>query len=318
MQIRGAFSYLSALATAVAVPAAFLPVHALVQDRPGTVALAQIIAVVIIASYWGTKPAVVASLAGVLAWDYWFLPPFFTFKLEHLSRNEDALLVAFLIASILVGQFSSHVRSRAVEADRARQETERQYAKLKREIEESHEAHAALLVLLNSILVNSQTRGHETALNPASLRGRRTNGYDGPRKKVLIVDDVDTNRAMLVLYLRMLGFATFEATHGQEALDRIEAMPVDLVLMDMTMPVMDGLEATRRLRSSPHTARLPIIVVSARAFDSDVQACMEAGADAVVVKPVDLGRLRELIGELLGLTWKENSNGHGPAPPAPA
>jgi PAS domain S-box-containing protein len=651
MNTRSALGYLAAVAVAIAVPAAFLPAHALIQGRPGTVALAQVIAVLVIASYWGTRPAVAASLAGVLAWNYWFLPPYFSFKLEQLSRDELALLAAFLVASILVGQLSSYVRSRAIQAELARKETERLYAELKRENAWRQQAEAALrerearirrlvdaniigirftdadgvttdandaylemlgysredlasgklnlssltppeyaaadqraidemsrtgrwtpfekeylrkdgqrvpvlvggalldggratsvafvldlterkraeaerearlaaelatrakseflahmshelrtplnsilgyaqilkydpalsdkqsagldtieasgwhlLTLINDILdlsriecgrldlslspmdlaaclhlvsdivrVQARQRGLAfqlelepglpqtisvdekrlrqvllnllgnsvkftdvgqvtlrvggAALAPArfklqvdvydtgigipaehlakifepfeqlgeakrrtagaglglaisralvrlmggeirvessakgsrfgfdvevtvvedtarpSIGERKVSGYEGPRKSVLIVDDVETNRAMLVAYLGTLGFETVEAANGLEALERAEAAPADLVLMDTMMPVMDGLEATRRLRSSAFGAGVPIIAVSARAFAADAESCLQAGANAFLVKPVDFGRLLALIGSLLKLTW---------------
>src|SRR5262249_49411777 len=90
-------------------------------------------------------------------------------------------------------------------------------------------------------------------------------GYLGPRQKVLVVDDVPANRAVAVGMLEQLGFQTSEAESGRNALEQVSASAPDLILMDIVMPVMDGLEATRRLRQMPQSEKVPIIVISASA-----------------------------------------------------
>ena len=140
---------------------------------------------------------------------------------------------------------------------------------------------------------------------------RVVTGYAGPRRRVLIVDDVSGNRAMLVDLLGPLGFETCEASDGQHALQQMEAAAADLVLMDMAMPVMDGLQAIRRLREAPQWKLLAIIAVSANALDVDKAQCLAAGANGFLPKPIDRDALLDLIGTLLELEWSFQ------APPTP-
>jgi signal transduction histidine kinase/CheY-like chemotaxis protein len=128
-------------------------------------------------------------------------------------------------------------------------------------------------------------------------------GYEGPRRSVLVVDDIDANRAPLVDVLGRLGFAMLEASQGDAALRCIEQARPDLVLMDSVMPVMDGTEATRRLRLDERFRWLPIIIVSANASATDREACLAIGADGFVAKPVDFEQLLPEIARVLGLTW---------------
>lgn len=128
-------------------------------------------------------------------------------------------------------------------------------------------------------------------------------GYEGRRRTILIVDDVDINRTMLIDILRPLGFDTVEAADGQQALDRIgEALP-DLVLMDLAMPVMDGLKATRALRAQESTSKLPIIALSANASNADRDEALAAGANVFIAKPFERTELLRQLGESLDLRW---------------
>jgi signal transduction histidine kinase/DNA-binding response OmpR family regulator len=128
-------------------------------------------------------------------------------------------------------------------------------------------------------------------------------GYEGRRRRVLVVDDIEVNRAPVVHFLRGLGFETEEAEDGAAALRCVEAAPFDLVLMDSAMPVMDGAEATRRLRASERWRTLPVIVVSANASLSDQSDAVAAGADAFLPKPIAFGRLLPELARLLALNW---------------
>jgi signal transduction histidine kinase/DNA-binding NarL/FixJ family response regulator len=132
---------------------------------------------------------------------------------------------------------------------------------------------------------------------------RRVSGYPGPVRTVLIVDDVIANREMLADLLRGLGFAIEEAANGKEGLAQAETMQPDLILMDIMMPVMDGLEATRRIRSTPNLATVPIIAISASATAEDQRGSMVAGASAFMTKPIDQEDLLAQIGNFLGLVW---------------
>ena len=137
-------------------------------------------------------------------------------------------------------------------------------------------------------------------------------GYDGERRRVLVVDDVSGNRAVIADLLGSLGFDVLEADQGEAALKIIETDPPDLVLMDILMPVMDGLAATLRLRAMPAYAKLPIIMLSAGASEPEREKSVQVGADVFLVKPIDFGELLRHIGRLLGLAWRHA------APPMPA
>ncbi len=132
---------------------------------------------------------------------------------------------------------------------------------------------------------------------------QRATGYRGARRRVLVVDDVDANRALLVDMLSHLGFATIEAVSGRACLDNAENRLPDLVLLDMVMPEMDGLEVARRLRSLPGFGQTPIIAVSASASGTDVAEAMEAGVNVFLSKPIEIKKLMAQIGGLLKLDW---------------
>jgi PAS domain S-box-containing protein len=132
---------------------------------------------------------------------------------------------------------------------------------------------------------------------------RQVSGYGGRRRRVLVIDDIADNRALIVQLLGGLGFEVFEAEDGQAGLERAAELKPDLVLMDNTMPVLDGLTATRRLRRMPGFERTPVIALSASAAPADQQASLDAGADAFIAKPVVFDRLLAQMGRLLGLRW---------------
>jgi CheY-like chemotaxis protein len=126
-------------------------------------------------------------------------------------------------------------------------------------------------------------------------------GYEGPRKTVLVIDDVPENRSMLVDLLAPLGFVLVEAANGPEALERARRVPADLVLTDFVMPEMDGWETTRRLRELPGMAAVPAIIVSAAASGGHAHDLLAAGADAFMSKPIDTEELLNKIVALLSL-----------------
>jgi len=129
------------------------------------------------------------------------------------------------------------------------------------------------------------------------------NGYLGPRKRVLIVDDLAENRAVMAAMLGQVGFDLVEAANGREGLEKAQALHPDLILMDIVMPEMGGLEATRRIRQSPILKDVPIIAVSASATDHDAKDCLMAGVNVFLPKPVVMTRLLDEIRQLLKLTW---------------
>ncbi|MCZ2496038.1 response regulator [Xylophilus sp. Kf1] len=115
-------------------------------------------------------------------------------------------------------------------------------------------------------------------------------------RKVLLVDDDVRNIFALTSALEHKGAFVEVGRNGREALERLAEVPdIDLVLMDVMMPEMDGLEATRRIRQNPAWAKLPIITVTAKAMKDDQDQCLKAGANDYLAKPVDLDRLFSLL-----------------------
>lgn len=120
-------------------------------------------------------------------------------------------------------------------------------------------------------------------------------------KKILIVEDNEMNSDMLSRRLKRRGFEVEVAVDGQQGVDMTHSMTPDIVLMDMSLPVMDGWEATRQLKAHDQTREIPIIGLSAHAMSSDFDKAQEAGCDDYDTKPVDLPRLLGKINQLLGL-----------------
>src|SRR5215467_12229351 len=121
------------------------------------------------------------------------------------------------------------------------------------------------------------------------------------RKKILVVEDNLDNRRILVYRLKRIGeFDIVEASNGQEALDLVESEAPDLIFMDLKMPVMDGWEATRRIRLSERGRQIPIIALTAQAMAGDEQKALAAGCDDYVAKPiVDPNIVRQKLERLL-------------------
>lgn len=117
--------------------------------------------------------------------------------------------------------------------------------------------------------------------------------------RVLLVEDDELNRDMLSRRLRRRGFEVHIAEDGQIALDRMKEGGFDLVLMDMSLPVMNGWDATRALKADPATRAVPVIALTAHAMAGDREAALEAGCDAYDTKPVDLARLVSTMQALL-------------------
>lgn len=130
--------------------------------------------------------------------------------------------------------------------------------------------------------------------------------------KVLIVDDGDTNRQLLALILKKIGIHVDEAENGQQAVDFLQSNTVDLVLMDMQMPVMDGYHATRTLRQQGFT--VPIIALTANAMQGDEQKCLDAGCTSFLSKPVEIDKLHDRLAEFLGTTKTVPIQEQAPSP----
>jgi two-component system, cell cycle response regulator DivK len=118
--------------------------------------------------------------------------------------------------------------------------------------------------------------------------------------RLLYVEDNEMNLDMLSRRLQRRGFEVLIAGDGEQGVTLAAAEKPDLILMDMSLPVLDGWEATRRIKASPDTRRIPIIGLTAHAMATDRDKCLEAGCDDYDTKPVELGRLLEKIERLLG------------------
>ena len=117
---------------------------------------------------------------------------------------------------------------------------------------------------------------------------------------ILIVEDNEMNRDMLSRRLVRRGFEVAIATDGAEGVNAAEATHPDLVLMDMSLPVIDGWEATRRIKANPATASIPVIALTAHAMAGDREKALEAGCDDYDTKPIELPSLMEKINRLIG------------------
>lgn len=117
--------------------------------------------------------------------------------------------------------------------------------------------------------------------------------------KILVVEDNDLNRDMLTRRLQRQGYETRVAVNGEEALLIVDQYKPDLILMDMSLPVMDGWEATRTLKKNASTSCIPVIGLSAHARDVDIIKGLDAGCDAYETKPLDMPRLLEVIDSII-------------------
>ena len=117
--------------------------------------------------------------------------------------------------------------------------------------------------------------------------------------RILLVEDNEMNRDMLSRRLERRGYAVTIAVDGQQGVAMAQSESPDVILMDMSLPVMDGWEATRTLKSSPETKDLPIIALTAHAMSTGRDKAMEAGCDDYDTKPIELTRLLAKIEALI-------------------
>jgi two-component system, cell cycle response regulator DivK len=118
-------------------------------------------------------------------------------------------------------------------------------------------------------------------------------------KKILLVEDNEMNRDMLSRRLVRNGFEVAIAVDGEQGIAMAQSEHPDLILMDMSLPVIDGWEATRRVRASGMTSDIPIIALTAHAMSGDREKAIEAGCDDYDTKPIEMPRLLEKINALL-------------------
>jgi two-component system cell cycle response regulator DivK len=120
--------------------------------------------------------------------------------------------------------------------------------------------------------------------------------------RILLVEDNEMNRDMLFRRLSRRGFDVLIAENGKAGVELAASEMPDLILMDMSLPVMDGWEATRRIKADPATSRIPVIALTAHAMASDRDMALEAGCDDYDSKPVDLSQLVRKIEQLLTIS----------------
>ena len=118
--------------------------------------------------------------------------------------------------------------------------------------------------------------------------------------KILLVEDNEMNRDMLTRRLERKGFEVVIASDGQIGIDMASSSNPDIILMDLSLPVVDGWEATRQIKADPATQSIPVIALTAHAMAGDEQKARAAGCDDYDTKPIDLPRLLGKIGNLLG------------------
>ena len=116
--------------------------------------------------------------------------------------------------------------------------------------------------------------------------------------KILIVEDNEMNRDMLSRRLIKKGFEIIIAVDGEEGVKKTLSEKPDLILMDMSLPVMDGWEATKKLKSNSDTSKIPVIALTAHAMAQDKEKALAAGCDEYDTKPIDLNRLLSKISSL--------------------
>lgn len=117
--------------------------------------------------------------------------------------------------------------------------------------------------------------------------------------KILLVEDDEMNRDMLSRRLQRRNYEVLIATDGKQALEMARAEEPRLILMDISLPEMDGYEATRQIKASPETQGIPVIALTAHAMAGDREKALKAGCDEYDTKPIDLPRLLEKMQSLL-------------------
>jgi signal transduction histidine kinase len=128
-------------------------------------------------------------------------------------------------------------------------------------------------------------------------------GFEGSPRQILVVDDKWENRAVVVKYLKPLGFEIIEAENGQEAIDKALISRPDVIMIDTILPIMDGIETIQKLRKRAEFFDTVIIALSTNVFGSNQQQCLEAGCTDFIAKPIAQKVLLEKLQHHLNLTW---------------
>lgn len=118
-------------------------------------------------------------------------------------------------------------------------------------------------------------------------------------KLILLVEDDSKNLKLVRDLLQVSGYTTIEATDGKQGVELAKARNPDLILMDVQMPVMDGLKATRILKADAATRSIPIVALTAQAMNGDKEKVLQAGCDGYLTKPLDVPKLLETVAKYL-------------------
>lgn len=130
-------------------------------------------------------------------------------------------------------------------------------------------------------------------------------GFQVGKRKILVVDDDPTMVKLINVNLKLNNYSVVEATSGEQALDVLAGQPLDLVVLDIMMPGVDGWEVLKRIRGDRTTEEMPVILVTAKTQDSDVIRGWELGADEYVIKPFNPLLLVEVIKMVLDRSYEE-------------
>jgi two-component system cell cycle response regulator DivK len=136
-------------------------------------------------------------------------------------------------------------------------------------------------------------------ISPEAPRARHQGTPGSATPLILVVDDFEDNRAMYAVYLTYCGYDVAEAADGEEAVEVARRRLPDAIVMDLSLPVMDGWEATRRLKADERTRHIPIIALTGHALAGHSRGAREAGCDAFLAKPCLPEMLVDKVQELL-------------------
>ena len=136
-------------------------------------------------------------------------------------------------------------------------------------------------------------------MNTGAEREKSMEGIEAARPTVLVVEDFEDNRFMMRRLLEMSGYRVVEAVNGKQAVDMAGVEHPDIILMDLSLPMLDGLAATRRIREQNGLTRVPIVAVSAHDSADFHAEALAAGCNEYVTKPIDFDQLVSLLDRLL-------------------
>ncbi|HIE29287.1 TPA: response regulator [Candidatus Poribacteria bacterium] len=118
--------------------------------------------------------------------------------------------------------------------------------------------------------------------------------------KILVVEDNDRNRRLIRIVLKAKGYEVIEAVTAEEAIIQLNSEPIALILMDIQLPKMNGLELTQKIKENPDTKDIPIIALTAYAMKGDKEKFLNSGCDGYIGKPIDTQELPKIVAKLLG------------------